>query len=90
MKKKLLFFSISAVLAISTILATVDSFAGGIEMNSLNKKESKLIAEKKDLEESLVKTSSSRELATKSSELGFEKISEVFYLTKIDTVAQAR
>lgn len=90
MKKTTIFLGISIILAVLTIGTTIVSVSSSIELSSLNKKEARLLEEKKGLEEDLIKSTSSSKLAEISTGMGFEKISNVFYLSKVDVVAQAR
>lgn len=89
-KKRYILFGVAIILAIATIASTINSVTGGAEMANLNKKELELQAQKREIEENLVKINSTTELISKSVELGFSEVSNVIYLTKINSVAQAQ
>lgn len=76
------------VLAVSSIILTIETATSGMEMAKLEKTEKELLREQKDLEESLVKSMSLGELQEKSTELGFTKASELVYITPGDSVAK--
>ncbi|KKQ91755.1 MAG: hypothetical protein UT58_C0004G0003 [Microgenomates group bacterium GW2011_GWC1_39_7b] len=76
------------VLAIGSIAMTIETATSGMEIASLEKIENKLVEDRRDIEEMLVKTLSSRELQQKSKELGFTKPENLVYISQILPVAK--
>lgn len=86
--KNYILMSICGVLVILSVAMTVETATSGLEIASFEKTEGSLIDTKRDLEETLVKTLSSRELRQKSEELGFTKPEDLVYITQILPVAK--
>jgi len=78
---------VCGILAIGSVIMTIEVSATGAQIASLQNKENVLSAEKRVLEEELVKTSSVSELQVKSAELGFTKPAETVYLSQSLPVA---
>lgn len=75
------------VLAIFSVVMTIEVSATGAQIAGLQKKEISLSAQKRLLEGELVKTSSLNELQSKSGELGFTKPEQMVYLSPGAAVA---
>ncbi|QQG41158.1 MAG: hypothetical protein HYV90_03190 [Candidatus Woesebacteria bacterium] len=86
--KNYILISICGVLAILSVAMTVETATSGLEIASFEKTEGSLIDTRRDLEETLVKTLSSRELQQKSEELGFTNPENLVYITQILPVAK--
>jgi hypothetical protein len=86
--KNTVLITIVGVLAISSIFLTIETATTGVEVAKLEKTEAALINQKRDLEESLVKTLSVADLQEKSVELGFVKPANLVYVTGAATVAK--
>ncbi len=86
MKKNILILSI-VLFVVSSVFLTIESVTSGAEIASLEKKETALLNQKRQLEEDLVKAISVSDLEEKSEELGYKKPSNVVYLGEGDTVA---
>lgn len=86
--KKYILVGICGILAISSVAMTVETSTSGLEIASFEKTEVDLVDTKRDLEETLVRALSSRELQQKSEELGFEKPANLVYITQILPVAK--
>lgn len=78
---------VCGILAICTIVLTVNTATSGVEMSKLETKEQSLMDQRRALQENLVKSISSRELEEKSTSLGFVKPSNVFYISDLLPVA---
>lgn len=85
--KNIILITIVGVLAVSSIFLTIETATTGVEISKLEKTESQLLAKKRDLEGSLVKTLSATQLQEKSTELGFIKPAELVYVTDLKPVA---
>jgi hypothetical protein len=77
-----------AVLAVSSVFLTIESATTGLEVSKLEKNEADLINQKRDLEETLVKSLSIADLQQKSNELGFVKPANLVYVTDLKPVAK--
>jgi len=73
---------ICGVLAIASVIMTIEVSASGAQIAGLQKKETELSAQKRVLEGELTKTSSMSELSAKSIELGFTKPVDIVYLSQ--------
>lgn len=71
-----------AVLAIFSVIMTIEVSATGAQISDLQKKEVELSSQKIALEGQLVKTSSVSDLQIKSAGLGFVKPTEMVYLSQ--------
>jgi hypothetical protein len=72
---------VCGLLIVATVLTAVDAVTSGIEISSLEKKEQALSDEKKVLQESLVKTLSTKALEEESQSLGFTRPVNIVYIT---------
>ncbi|MFI5241089.1 MAG: hypothetical protein ACHQUA_01510 [Microgenomates group bacterium] len=86
MKKKLLIISM-VLFAVSSVFLTIESVTSGAEVSSLEQKESALLAQKRELDEDLVKAVSISDLEEKGQELGYTKASNIIYLGQNANVA---
>lgn len=90
MKKRfssyILFITVG-VLAVSSVVMTIESATSSLEMSKLEKTEIELLKYKRDLEESLVTSMSLSELQEQSVALGFAKAEELVYITQTESVA---
>lgn len=86
--KKYILISILVVLAVASVMMTIETSTSGVEIARLEEKERQLLSERRDLEESLVKTLSVSELQVKSGDLGFTKASNLVYITQTEPVAK--
>ncbi len=86
--KTYLLLGICAVLAISSIFMTIETATVGMEIAKMEKTENELISQKRDLEETLVKTLSLSDLQEKGVELGFVKAESLVYVTGVASVAK--
>ena len=68
------------ILAVISIFMTIQSAATGAEVADLQKKESVLIGQERDLQEALVQSLSVNSLQIKSAEMGFTKINNLVYV----------
>lgn len=87
MKKILLMITV-AVLAVSSIFLTIETATTGVEVARLEKTESTLIDQKRELEGTLVRTLSATKLQEKSVELGFIKPVDLVYVLTSPPVAK--
>jgi len=78
---------ICGVLAVISIVLTIDVGTSGAQIAELTKKETLLTDEKNSLENQLVKTVSLGQLEVKGSELGFTKPTDIVYVTDAAPVA---
>lgn len=76
------------VLAVSSVIVTVETATSSMEVTKLKETEEKLIDQKRYLEQHMVKTLSNSGLQEKSSELGFAKPTEFLYISGSESVAQ--
>ena len=79
---------VCAVLAISSIFMTIETATVSMEMAKMEKTESDLMSQKRNLEETLVKTLSMSDLQEKSGEMGFVKVENLVYVTGVSSVAK--
>ena len=86
--KKYILISILVVLAVASVMMTIETSTSGVEIARLEEKERQLLSERRDLEESLVKTLSVSELQVKSGDFGFTKASNLVYITQTEPVAK--
>lgn len=85
--KNYILLGMCAMLAILSVIMTIEVSATGAQIAGLQKKEAELSAQKRVLEGQLVKTSSINELQSKSIELGFIKPAQMVYLSPGAAVA---
>jgi hypothetical protein len=88
MKKNYILIGICGILALSSILITVETATSGMEMSRLETKEAELIDQKRSFEASLVKSLSNAELQEKAESLGFVKPIDLVYITQESSVAK--
>lgn len=91
MKRKItsyIFLGTIVILAVSSVVMTIETATSSMEMSKLEGKESELLKQKKELEEMLVRSMSLGELHEKSAELGFTKSKELVYITPAESVAK--
>jgi hypothetical protein len=86
--KKYILGSVAAVLAVSSILMTVETATSGMEVSSLQNKEKVLVAQKRNLEDTLAKSLSVNDLTKKSGEMGYVDPSVMVYVSKAQAVAK--
>ncbi len=86
--KSYLLLGICAILAISSIFMTIETATVGIEMSKIEKTETELANQKRNLEEALVKSLSLSDLQEKGAELGFVKAESLVYVTGVASVAK--
>lgn len=86
--KNYILLGICGILATTSILLTIQTATSGVEISKIETKEQQLLATKKDLEESLIKTLSMNELQEKSGDLGFTKPSNLVYISSNESVAK--
>ncbi len=85
--KNRILIAICGVLTVLTVLLTVTTATTGFEMSRLESQKSILLEERRGLEESLVKTLSTRELEDESGDLGFAKPENIVYISGMPPVA---
>lgn len=86
--RNVILMSVCGILALSSIFMTIETATSGLEISKLEKTEAELSNQKKDLEESLVRTLSVSELQEKSSGLGFTKPTNLVYVAPTAPVAK--
>lgn len=86
--RNIILMSVCGILALSSIFMTIETATSGLEIGKLEKTEVELANQKKDLEESLVKTLSVSELQEKSQGLGFTKPKNLVYVAPTAPVAK--
>jgi hypothetical protein len=87
--RRYVLLAIVGILAVSSVFMTVESATSGVEVSNLRQKENQLILEKRNLEETLVRSLSINDLEDKSSEMGFGQPSTMVYVSgSQETVAQ--
>lgn len=79
---------ICGVLAILSIFLTIEAATSGTEVADLQKKQSFLMAQRQDLQESLVESLSVNSLQEKSVEMGFIKVGNLVYVSTSIPVAK--
>lgn len=80
---------VCAVLAIASILITIETATVGVEIAKIEKTQNLLSSQKRDLEETLVKTLSITELQQKGIELGFIKAMDLVYVANSENSSVA-
>jgi len=80
---------ICGLMVISSIYLTIESSANGSEFINLQKTKSSLLARQEELQQTLVESLSVNSLQEQSSELGFNKINNLVYVTDTKTVANS-
>jgi hypothetical protein len=78
---KYVLFILAGVLAVSSILMTVETATSSVEVSNLRQKEAELSMEKRNLENTLVRSLSMSDLEEKGNELGFAKPSSVVFVS---------
>ncbi len=86
---KYVLLGFGGIFAISSVIMTVETASSGVEVASLREKQSELEAEKRNLENILVKSLSLSDLEEKSVQLGYVEPSDTIYVSgSKETVAQ--
>lgn len=78
---KYILLTVVGVLAVSSIAMTVETASSGVEMAAIREEEGRLVSEKRNLENSLVRSLSMTDLEVKSTELGYAKPADTFYVS---------
>ncbi|KKR90033.1 MAG: hypothetical protein UU51_C0013G0006 [Microgenomates group bacterium GW2011_GWC1_41_20] len=78
---KYVLFTVAGILAISSIFMTVETATSSVEVSTLRQKEAELSMEKRNLENTLVRSLSMSDLEGKGNELGFTKPQAVVYVS---------
>jgi hypothetical protein len=86
--KKYILIGVCGILAISSIFMTFETATSSVEVASLMTKENDLSSQKRDLEDTLVKSLSVNSLQQESSGLGFEKPTVLVYADESQPVAK--
>ena len=86
--KKYILIGFCGLLAASSIFMTVVSATSGAEVSDLQKKEAELADDKRNLENTLIKTLSISQLQAKGGELGYTKPASLVYIAPTETVAK--
>lgn len=79
--------SVCGVMVILSLFMTIESSTNGAEMASLQKKETELMSQQQELQQTLVESLSVNNLAEQSSGLGFVKLSNLIYVEEPVSVA---
>jgi hypothetical protein len=86
--KKYILGSMIAVLAVSSVLMTVETATSGMEISSLRNKEKELANQKRNLEDTLMRSMSINSLEQKSGEMGYVEPSTLVYVAPSQAVAE--
>ncbi len=86
--KSLLVFGGAAVILAGFIYLTVETATSGAVLSDLEHKEAVLTEENRELQDSIAKASSLNNLEGKTQELGFNKPSNIIYITGKEEVAK--
>jgi hypothetical protein len=86
--KSLLLFGGLAVLTAGFVYLTVETATSGAVLSDLERKETLLTEENRELSETIAKASSLNILETKTTELGYNKPSNILYITGKEEVAK--
>ncbi|EKE12210.1 MAG: hypothetical protein ACD_13C00254G0007 [uncultured bacterium] len=78
---KYVLFGVAGILAASSIFMTVETTTSSLEVSELRKKQSQLSNEKRNLENTLVRSLSMSDLEEKGSELGFVKPQQMVFVS---------
>ncbi len=78
---KCILFAVAVFLALSSILMTVETATSSVEVSSLRDEESRLLAEKRNLENTLAQSLSMNDLQQKGSEMGYTQPTNLVYVT---------
>ena len=89
-KSKIILFATFVIFAVSAVLITLETVTTGAEISKLEASKENLSKQKRELEESYVKTISMGSLQEKGNELGFVKPSNLMYLSRSEPVAVLR
>ncbi|MDM7920157.1 MAG: hypothetical protein QUS12_13465 [Methanosarcina sp.] len=82
-------FVAAGVLAVSSVLMTVETAGSGAEVASLRKEQTELSKEQRSLENTLARSLSMNDLEKKGTELGYAKPFEMIYISgSKESVAQ--
>jgi len=79
---------ICGVLAVVSVIMTIDSSATGIEVAGIRSKEEELLNRKRELQDELSPPFSVSQLKEKGGELGFVKPKDTLYLSETAPVAK--
>lgn len=75
-------FVVAGILAISSVLMTVEGATSSLEVSNLHEKERQLTLEKRSLEGNLVKSLSINDLGAKIGEMGYIKPGTLVYISQ--------
>ena len=78
---KYILLTVAGVLAVSSIAMTVETAGSGAEVAALREEQNRLVSEKRNLENTLVKSLSLTDLEVKSAELGYAKPIDTVYIS---------
>lgn len=78
---------VCGILAVLSIFMTIDSATSGNEVANLQKKQTALLVEQQELQESLVESLSVNSLEERSVEMGFVKVGNLVYVSTSVPVA---
>lgn len=78
---KYILLTVVGALAISSVAMTVETASSGVEVAALREEESRLVSEKRNLENTLVKSLSMTDLEVRSGELGYAKPTDTVYIS---------
>ena len=87
--KNYILVGICGVLAVLSILMTIETATVGNELSKIEKTQNILTSQKRDLEETLVKTLSITELQQKGVDLGFVRADNLVYVSSNDNSGTA-
>jgi hypothetical protein len=86
--KKYVLIGFCGLLAVSSVFMTVVSATSGPEVSVLQKQEAQLSDDKRNLENTLIKTLSISQLQVKGGELGYIKPASLVYVAPTEAVAK--
>jgi hypothetical protein len=86
--KKVLLTFLGIIVVGGFTFVTIETATSGAELSALERKESVLAEENRNLKDSIVKDSSLIEIDQKSQELGFTKPSQIIYINGKEEFAQ--
>lgn len=78
---KLTLFAVAGILAISSIFMTVETATSSVEVSNLREKESQLLTERRNLENTLAQSLSMSDLQQKGSEMGYTEPANLVYVS---------
>jgi hypothetical protein len=86
--KKYILISICGILAVSSVLMTVETATSGVEIADLQEQELQLSSKNRYLEDNLVRMLSINELQQKSEGMGYLKPETLVFVAPAQTVAK--